>query len=147
MKQNELTEAIYENDQGEGVHRIDAGSRGVIVNMASVSSFIAQPEFCPYNVSKGAILQLTRCTAMDLAKFKIRVNAIAPDLTETPASYNHMKSINLTIEEGRKEFASYCLLKRMCAPDEIANAAYFLASDESSFMTGAMLVIDGGRTL
>lgn len=147
MKMNELTDVIYDNDQGEGIHRINAGSRGTIVNMASVSSFIAQPEFCPYNVSKGGIAQLTRCTAMDLSKFKIRVNSIAPDVTETPASYNHMRSINLTIEEGRKEFSQYALLKRMCAPDEVANGAYFLASDQSSFMTGAMMVMDGGRTL
>ena len=48
MKMNEQTDLIYDNDQGEGVHRIDAGSRGTIVNMASVSSFIAQPEFLPY---------------------------------------------------------------------------------------------------
>ena len=115
---NELTNVVYDNDQGEGVHRINAGSRGSIVNMASVSSFIAQPEFMPYNVSKGGIAQMTRCCAMDLAKFKIRVNAIAPDVTETPASYNHMRSVNLSIEEGRKQFAQYALLKRMCAPDE-----------------------------
>lgn len=56
MKMNELTNVIYDNDQGEGVHRINAGSRGAIVNMASVSSFIAQPEFLPYNVSKGIFI-------------------------------------------------------------------------------------------
>ena len=147
MKTNDLSNVVYDNEQGEGVNRIHAGSRGSIVNISSVSGFIAQPEFLPYNVSKGGIQQLTRCSAMDLAKFKIRVNAIAPDLTETPASYNHMKSINLSIEEGRKLFASYGLLKRMCAPEEVANLAYFLASDEASFMTGTIVVIDGGRTL
>ena len=147
MKTNELSDVIYDNDQGEGVHRIHAGSRGSIVNIASVSGFIAQPEFMPYNVSKGGILQLTKCTAMDLAKFKIRVNAIAPDVTETPASYNHMRAIQLSIEEGRKQFAEYALLKRMSAPEEIANGAFFLASDQSSFMTGSTLVMDGGRTL
>jgi NAD(P)-dependent dehydrogenase (short-subunit alcohol dehydrogenase family) len=103
MKASPVSSLVYDNDQGEGVHRIEAGSRGSIVNMASVSSFIAQPEFLPYNVSKGGILQMTRCAAMDLAKFKIRVNAIAPGSVETPASYNHMKSINLSIEQGRKE--------------------------------------------
>ncbi len=144
---NELSNLIYDNDQGEGVHRINAGSRGSIVNIASVSGFIAQPEFLPYNVSKAGILQITRCSAMDLSTFKIRVNAIAPDLTETPASYNHMKSINLSIEEGRKQFAEFGLLKRMCAPEEVANCAYFLASDQSSFMTGSIIVVDGGRTL
>lgn len=90
---------------------------------------------------------MTRCAAMDLAKFKIRVNAIAPDVTETPASYNHMKSVNISIEEGRKLFGSYALLKRMSAPEEIANGVYFLASDQSSFMTGEVLVMDGGRSI
>jgi NAD(P)-dependent dehydrogenase (short-subunit alcohol dehydrogenase family) len=90
---------------------------------------------------------MTRCAAMDLAKFKIRVNAVAPDITETPASYNHMRSINVSIEEGRKLFGSYSLLKRMSAPEEVANGVYFLASDQSSFMTGEVMVMDGGRTL
>ena len=75
MRENEPGDLVYDNDQGEGVTRIHAGSRGSIVNVASVSSFIAQPEFVPYNASKGAVLQLTKCSAMDLAPFKIRVNA------------------------------------------------------------------------
>ena len=75
MRENEVGNLMYNNDQGEGVTKIHAGSRGSIVNIASVSSFIAQPEFVPYNASKGAVLQLTKCAAMDLAPFKIRDNA------------------------------------------------------------------------
>merc|ERR1712232_598976 len=67
MMKNEPTGPVYNNDQGEGVTAIDAGFRGAIVNVSSVSAFIAQPEFLPYNMSKGANMQLTRCAAMDLA--------------------------------------------------------------------------------
>ena len=65
-------------EQGDsGAPSIDAGSRGTIVNIASVSGFIAQPEFVPYNCSKGAVLQLTKCCAMDLAEDKVgAVNAV-----------------------------------------------------------------------
>ena len=137
----------YDNDQGEGVNRIDAGSRGAIVNIASISSFIAQPEFVPYNCTKGAILQLSRCTAMDFAPDKIRVNTVCPGTIETPGSYNHMKLVGLDVEQGRKMFGDSCLLKRQAAPEEIANATLFLASDEASFMTGAHIVVDGGGTI
>lgn len=63
---------------GFGVQRLDCGSRGSIVNVASISSWIAQPEFVPYNVSKGAVAQLTRCCAMDFTDERVRVNAVGP---------------------------------------------------------------------
>ena len=117
------------------------------MNILSISSNIAQPEFVPYNCSKGAVLQLTRCTAMDLAEEKVRVNAICPGTIETPGSYGHMRLVGLDLDAGRKEFGDSCLLKRQAAPEEIANGALFLASDESSFMTGAHIVMDGGGTI
>eukprot|EP00759_Apiculatamorpha_spiralis_P046597 PhF_6_TR42895/c0_g1_i3/m.64991 len=144
---NEINPVLYNNDQGHGVTAINAGSRGVVVNVASVSAFIAQPEFVPYNCSKGAILQLTRCTAMDAAPHKIRINSVSPGTVETPGSYGHMKLIGLPVEEGRKVFGESCLLKRQAAPEEIANGVLFLASDQSSFMTGANIVMDGGGTI
>lgn len=60
------------------MQRLDCGSRGSIVNVASISSWIAQPEFVPYNVSKGAVAQLTRCCAMDFTDERVRVNAVGP---------------------------------------------------------------------
>lgn len=147
MRENPLSPVVYDNDQGEGATRINAGSRGSIVNVASVSAFIAQPEFVPYNCSKGAVLQLTRCTAMDLAEEKVRVNCICPGTIETPGSYAHMRLVGLDLDEGRKAFGESCLMKRQAAPEEIANGALFLASDESSFMTGAHIVMDGGGTI
>ncbi len=70
-----------------------------------------------------------------------------PGKVETPASFNHMRAINLTIEEGRRMFAKDNLLKRSAAPEEIANGALFLASDQSSFMTGSTIIMDAGETI
>ena len=124
-----------------------SGGGGSIVNIASVSSFIAQPEFIPYNASKGAVLQLTRCLAMDLAGHNIRVNAVCPGSIKTRATDVHIRSLGLEPEESYDEFGKDALMKRMGEPSEIAYGALFLASDESSFMTGAHIVIDGGATI
>lgn len=120
---------------------------GAIVNIASVSSFVAQPEFIPYNASKGAVAQLTRCLAMDLAVDNIRVNAVCPGAIHTRATDQHIASAGLVPEEAIVEFGQDSLLKRMGQPSEIASGALFLASDEASFMTGAHIVIDGGATI
>ncbi|MBM3959975.1 MAG: glucose 1-dehydrogenase [SAR202 cluster bacterium] len=120
---------------------------GSIVNIASVSSFIAQPAFIPYNASKGAVLQLTRCLAMDLAPDRIRVNAICPGAIKTSATDRHIDYMGWDREKSYREFGQSALLKRMGTPREIAYGALFLASDEASFVTGAHLVIDGGATI
>lgn len=120
---------------------------GAIVNLASVSSFVAQPAFIPYNASKGAVLQLTRCLAMDLAPDRIRVNAICPGAIKTSATDRHIDYMGWDREKSYREFGEGALLKRMGTPREIAYGAVFLASDEASFVTGAHLVIDGGATI
>ena len=120
---------------------------GSIVNIASVSAFIAQPEFVPYNASKGAVAQLTRCLAMDLAPDNIRVNGICPGAVRTRATDQHIDSLGLDREQSYVEFGQDALMKRMGRPEEIANGVLFLASDEASFMTGAHVVIDGGATV
>ena len=120
---------------------------GSIVNIASISSFIAQPEFVPYNASKGAVAQLTRCLAMDLAPDNIRVNGVCPGTIRTRATDKHIDSLGLDREQAYREFGQDALMNRMGRPEEIANGVLFLASDEASFMTGAHLVIDGGATV
>lgn len=119
---------------------------GSIVNIASVSSFVAAPAFVPYNTSKGALMQLTRCLAMDLAVDNIRVNCVCPGAILTQATELHRQFTG----EDRQEFltaaAGSNFLKRHGRPREIAYGALFLASDESSFMTGQPLIIDGGAT-
>ena len=123
-----------------------AAGGGTIVNIASISSFIAQPAFVPYNASKGALLQLTRCLAMDLAPHKIRVNCVCPGSVLTPATERHRQFVKADRDEFLAEAAGSNFLKRNADPREIAFGALFLASDESSFVTGTPLVMDGGET-
>jgi len=122
-----------------------AAGGGSIVNVASISSFIAQPAFVPYNSSKGALLQLTRCLAMDLAPYNIRVNCVCPGAVLTQATERHRQFVKADREEFLKAAANASLLKRMADPREIAYGILFLASDESSFVTGTPLIMDGGR--
>ena len=119
---------------------------GSIVNIASVSSFIAQPAFVPYNTSKGALLQLTRCLALDLAPDNIRVNCVCPGAILTQATELHREFTGDEREQFLADAANSNFMKRFGQPREIAYGALFLASDESSFMTGQPLVIDGGAT-
>ena len=119
---------------------------GSIVNVASVSSFIAQPAFVPYNTSKGALLQLTRCLAMDLAPRDIRVNCVCPGAILTQATEQHRRFTGEDREKFLADAANSNFMKRFGQPREIAYGALFLASDESSFMTGQPLIIDGGAT-
>eukprot|EP00047_Mylnosiga_fluctuans_P015113 m.43442 g.43442 ORF g.43442 m.43442 type:complete len:258 (+) comp5781_c0_seq3:2-775(+) len=121
--------------------------KGAVVNLASISSFIAQPEMFVYNAVKGAVAQLTRCLALDLATQNIRVNAVAPGSTWTPASARHMKVLGVTEDVGKKMFGEACPMKRMATADEMAGPTLFLATDESSYITGQILVVDGGLTI
>ncbi len=137
----------YANSVRECLPEFRKNGGGAVVNLASVSSYIAQPEFVPYNASKGAVAQLTRCLAMDLAKDNIRVNAVCPGSIRTRATDRHIASLGLDPEEAYQEFGQDSLMKRMGKPEEIASGVLFLASDEASFMTGAHIVIDGGATI
>ena len=137
----------YANTIKSALPFLKKSNKSAIVNVASVSSFIAQPEFLPYNTSKGAVSQMTRCLSMDLAKYNIRVNVVCPGAIYTRASERHMDFMGLDYEEGRELFGQDALMKRMGRPDEIADGVLFLASEEASFITGEHLVIDGGATL
>ena len=119
---------------------------GAIVNLASISSFIAQPNFVTYSATKAAILQMTRNMALDLAPFKIRVNAVCPGTILTRASRDHMERTGTTLEEFIAAEAPKHLLNRLGAPREVAYPILFLASDEASFITGTHLMVDGGYT-
>ena len=126
-------------------HMKEAGG-GAIVNLASVSGFIAQPAFIPYNASKGAVMQLTRCLALDLAPHNIRVNCVCPGSVLTPATERHRRFMGADREEFLAEAGAGNFMKRVADPREIAYGALFLASDEASFVTGTPLVMDGGLT-
>eukprot|EP00730_Choanoeca_flexa_P002562 TRINITY_DN11094_c0_g3_i3.p2 TRINITY_DN11094_c0_g3~~TRINITY_DN11094_c0_g3_i3.p2 ORF type:complete len:180 (+),score=39.88 TRINITY_DN11094_c0_g3_i3:326-865(+) len=137
----------YSNIIKAAIPELRKSKAPAVVNVASVSSYIAQPDMFIYNSTKGAIAQLTRCLAWDFAKENIRINAIAPGSIETPASYRHMDALGLSHEEGRVAFSADCPMERQGQPEEVASVAAFLASADASYMTGTLLVVDGGATL
>jgi NAD(P)-dependent dehydrogenase (short-subunit alcohol dehydrogenase family) len=118
-----------------------SGARGAIVNMSSVNSVLAIPNIASYNVSKGGINQLTRVMALALADKGIRVNAVAPGTIATELA---AKAV-LTSEEAKTRILSRTPMKRLGEPAEIADTVAYLASDAASYITGEIVVVDGGR--
>jgi 3-oxoacyl-[acyl-carrier protein] reductase len=115
---------------------------GSIVNLSSIAgSIIGYDSLTHYSASKAGILGFTRASALELAPYNIRVNAIAPGAIETPTTKAIMT------DEVYKETIASIPLKRLGNPDDIAKLAVFLASDDSSYITGQLIVIDGGLTV
>jgi NAD(P)-dependent dehydrogenase (short-subunit alcohol dehydrogenase family) len=123
-------------------HMLKRGG-GSIINTASVHGFATGAAMGAYGASKHGVIGLTKGAALDLAKYKIRVNAICPGAIDTPLMRSNLKAVGDEEEELRKISASEPI-GRVGLPEEIARAALFLASDESSFATGAPFLIDGG---
>ncbi|WP_374663596.1 SDR family NAD(P)-dependent oxidoreductase [Ramlibacter sp.] len=127
---------------GQAVAREMArAGRGAIVNMSSVNGTLAIPTIASYNVSKGGINQLTRVMALALAEKGIRVNAVAPGTIATELA---AKAV-LTSEEAKLRIMSRTPMKRLGEPGEVADAVAWLASDAASYVTGEIVVVDGGR--
>jgi NAD(P)-dependent dehydrogenase (short-subunit alcohol dehydrogenase family) len=122
------------------------GRGGAIVNVSSISGFVAQASSLPYNSSKAALLGLNRCLAMDLAPHQIRVNAVAPGWIDTPQLRADIDLAGLSYEQSQAADGPLHLLNRFGSADEVANAIVFLASEEASFITGTCLMVDGGYT-
>lgn len=118
-----------------------AAGRGAIVNMSSVNGTLAIPSIASYNASKGAINQLTRVMALSLADKGVRVNAVAPGTIATELA----RSAVLTSDEAKARIMSRTPMKRLGEPGEIADVVAFLLSDAASYMTGEIVVVDGGR--
>ncbi len=116
-------------------------SRGSIINMSSVNAVLTIPTIASYNVSKGGINQLTRVMALALADKGIRVNAVAPGTIATELA---AKAV-LTSEEAKAKIMSRTPMKRLGQPSEIADTVAYLASDAASYITGEIVVVDGGR--
>src|SRR5262249_34873548 len=125
-------------------HMLEGGG-GSIVNVASTNGLIAEPYLTVYAASKGAVVMLSRGIALDYAKEKIRCNAICPGWVDTPINYAHAEMLG-GLDKVYESIDSFQPIGRPGEPREIANVALFLASDEASFLTGSVLVADGGMT-
>ena len=125
-------------------HMLERG-RGSIVNVSSVNGVVAEPYLTVYAASKGAIVMLSRGIALDYAKQGIRCNAICPGWVDTPINYAHAEMLG-GLEKVYESIDSFQPIGRPGEPREIANVALFLASDEASFLTGSVVLADGGMT-
>lgn len=119
---------------------------GAIVNLGSISSWIAQPDLFAYSATKAAILQMTRNMALDLARYHIRVNCVCPGSILTDALSIRVSMEGKTLEQFSADEGAKTPLKRIGRPGEVAQAILFLASDEASYITGTSLMVDGGYT-
>lgn len=120
---------------------------GTIVMVASQLAFTSLGGNAGYIASKGAILALTKTMAVDHAPQKIRVNAVAPGVIDTPMPRNSLTTRHADPEATAKEWAARHPLGRFGRPEEVARAILYLASEDSAFVTGHTLVIDGGWTV
>jgi len=125
-------------------HMLKQG-KGAIINLSSVNGLVSEPYLTIYSASKGAIVMLTKGIALDYAKQNIRCNCICPGWVDTPINYAHADLIG-GIDKVYAEIDTIQPIGRPGEPREIANLALFLASDESSFMTGSIVSADGGMT-
>lgn len=119
---------------------------GVIVNTASVNALVGDPDEAAYCASKAGVGLLTKSMALAYAKDHIRVNAVCPGWVDTPLFKLEADNRSLPLEEYRRFASAQHPIGRIGRPEEIANVVLFLASDESSYMTGALVVADGGYT-
>lgn len=124
------------------------GENCAIVSTASVDGVVGESYYFAYAASKAAVQAMTRCAAIYCGRnnLPIRVNAVAPGYILTPMAYDDAKQIGVTIEEYCRESVEKHPIGRMGTPEEIAKAYLYLACEDSSFVTGTTLMVDGGYT-
>ncbi|MFC5589507.1 SDR family NAD(P)-dependent oxidoreductase [Sporosarcina soli] len=115
---------------------------GSIIHMSSTTSVLAEGNAVQYGASKGAVAAMTRHMALDLGEQNVRVNAIAPGTIQTKLTGSRLQAEGVVARE-----AELTMLKRIGQPDDLIGAALFLASDESSFITGTQIFVDGGYSV
>jgi len=117
------------------------GGKGTIINMGSLAAVSPSPNVAVYAAAKGGVVQLTKAMAVEYGAKQIRVNCIIPGFIETP-----MTAPIISQDPAHRNYSDFWPLARLGQPDDIALASLYLASDESSFVTGTVLVVDGGCT-
>ena len=128
-----------------GVPALKKRGGGVIINTASTAGLRPRPGLVWYNASKGAAITLTKAMAVELAADKIRVNCLCPVAGDTPMLAEFLGG--KVTDESYAAFRATVPLGRLSTPQDIANAALFLASDEAEFLTGVAMEVDGGRCI
>ena len=152
LKEDEFERVFATNVKGvwlgvkHAVPRMIEGGGGVIVNTASIGAVAPRPGVTVYNSTKGAVMTMTRGLAVELARHRIRVNALNPVAADTGFMRGALGLDELP-EENRAALIRGIPLRRLTEPRDVAAAAAFLASDEAEFLTGVCLPIDGGRSI
>jgi NAD(P)-dependent dehydrogenase (short-subunit alcohol dehydrogenase family) len=125
--------------QAAGPHMRERGS-GSVINVASVAGMSGAPGLIPYGAAKAAVISVTKTLAVEWAQYGIRVNALCPGWTATDLNQNLWGA-----PDGGRSIIANVPMARWARPEEMAGPAVFLASDASSYMTGQVLVVDGGQ--
>lgn len=122
-------------------HMIERGGGGKIINVGSTAGLVGQANLAAYCASKGGVVLLTKALAIEWARHNIQVNALCPGYVRTAMSEAFLQS-----EQGREYIRRRIPMRRVAEPEELAGAVVFLASAASNYMTGALLVMDGGES-
>lgn len=118
-------------------------TKGTIINISSMAAHYGIPEVVSYTASKTALEGMTRAMAVELSPFGIRVNCVAPGFIKTPMSAKALDND----PQRKNKVISRTPMRKLGVPDDIANAVFFLASDQASFITGEILKVDGGNSI
>ena len=142
--------SVLFNSQAAAREMIKAGHGGKIINMTSMEGLHPREQFVPYTTSKAGVIMLTMSMALELAAHNILINAVAPGGIWTPATERLAKETEeqgISLKEGMESFLARLPLKRFGRPDDVAKVVLFLASSSADYITGSVLLVDGGYLL